>query len=116
MALTRTPRPVHADAMDPVRLFTPALAAPYGAAWGIARRLAPDEMLTMAPLPWASIGSAAARERCQTLPRLRARTWSHSSSVHFDSDLVSAPPALLTRMSSRPSSASVVSTSCRHAS
>ena len=52
MALTRMPFLAHAAAIDPVRLLTAALAAPYGAACGIASRLAPEEMLTIAPLPW----------------------------------------------------------------
>src|SRR4051794_9012582 len=71
MALTRIPLRVHDPAMAPVRLFTAALAAPYTAAWGMARRLAADEMLTIAPLPWAIIGCATARDRNHTLPRLR---------------------------------------------
>src|SRR5262245_18586773 len=108
MVLTRTPLRVHAAAIAPPRLFTPALAAPYGAACGIASRLAPDEMLTIEPFPCSSIGFAAQRERNHTLPRFSANTWSHSSSVHFMIDLVCAPPALFTRMSTRPNSASVV--------
>src|SRR5215204_3172837 len=104
MVLTRMPFGVHAAAMAPVRLLTAALAAPYGAACGIAIKLAPEEMLTMAPLPWGIITSDAARDRNQTLPRFSARTLCHSSSVHFRIDLVSAPPALFTRMSMRPSS------------
>src|SRR6478672_1912426 len=74
MLFTRTPLRVHADASEPVRLLTPALAAPYGAACGMARRLAPDEMLTMDPLPCSIMGLAAQRERNQTLPRLSATT------------------------------------------
>src|SRR4051794_13566151 len=101
MVLTRTPFGVHAAAMAPVRLFTAALAAPYGAAWGIAIRLAPDEMFTIAPLPCGIITSAAARDRNHTLPRFSAMTWCHSSSVHLRIDFVSAPPALFTRMSMR---------------
>src|SRR4029453_7627296 len=96
MALTRTPLPVQAEAMEAVRLFTPALAAPYGAAWGMANRPAPEEMLTIAPLPRSVIGLAAARDRKNTAPRLRAITCSHSSSLHRLIDWVLAPPALLT--------------------
>src|SRR5690348_14650025 len=75
MQLTRTPFRVHAAAIDPVRLFKPALAAAYTGACGIASRLAPEEMLTIEPLPWAIIGFAAARDRYQALERFRSRTW-----------------------------------------
>src|SRR5271156_2947061 len=94
-AFTRTPLRVHAAAIEPVRLFTAALAAPYGAAWGMPSRLAPEEILTIAPLPWASMGFAAAFERCHTAPKLSAMVLSKSSSGHFMIDLVSAPPAQL---------------------
>jgi AcrR family transcriptional regulator len=50
-------------AIEPVSWFTPALAAPYAPACGIARRLAPEEMFTIAPFPAASIGVAAATDR-----------------------------------------------------
>ena len=112
IVFTRMPFGVHAAAIAPVRLFTAALAAPYGAACGMATRLAPEEMLTIEPLPFSSITAAAARDRNHTLPRFTARTWCHSSSVHFRIDLVSAPPALFTRMSTVPSSATVWSISC----
>ena len=116
IVFTRMPFGVHAAAIAPVRLFTAALAAPYGAACGMATRLAPEEMLTIEPLPFSSITAAAARDRNHTLPRFTARTWCHSSSVHFRIDLVSAPPALFTRMSTVPSSATVWSISCWHSS
>src|SRR3954469_6827106 len=116
MALTLMPFLAQAAAMDPVRLLTAAFAAPYGAACGIASRLAPEEMLTMAPLPWVIICLAAALERCQTALKLRFSTFSKSSSGHFIIDLVSAPPAQLTRTSSLPNSDTVASTSWRQAS
>src|SRR6478736_2660804 len=69
--LTRTPFGVHAAAIDIVRLLTAAFDAPYGAPIGNAKKAEPEEMFTIAPLPWSSIGSAAKRERNQTLPILR---------------------------------------------
>ena len=81
-AFTRMPFGVHAAANDAVRLFTAAFDAPYGAPIGNANMLEPDEMFTIAPLPCANIGSAASRDRNQTLPRLRSTTWCHSSGVH----------------------------------
>ena len=63
-----------AAAIDAVRLFTAAFDAPYGAPIGNANRLEPDEMFTIAPLPCSSIGSAARRERNQTLAKLRSTT------------------------------------------
>src|SRR3954471_6199531 len=114
MALTRMPFFAQAAAMEPVRLFTAALAAPYGAACGMASRLAPDDMLTIAPLLCAIIGLAAAFDRCQTALKFRASTFSKSSSGHLRIDLVSAPPAQLTSMSSLPNSPIVLSTRLRH--
>src|SRR5690606_22264383 len=101
MQLTRTPLRVHAAAIDPVRLFRPALAAAYTGACGIASRPAPEEMLTIAPLPCSIIGLAAARDRYHALDRLRFNTSCHSSSVHFISGLVAPPPALFTSTSRR---------------
>ena len=40
----------------------PAFAAPYGATIGSARKLAPDEMFTIAPLPCSIIGFATRRD------------------------------------------------------
>ena len=77
MVLSRIPLRVHAAAMEPVRLFTAAFAAAYGAACGIASRLAPEEIFTMAPLPWARLQMAAqvadpARQQARRAGRLNA--------------------------------------------
>src|SRR6185312_10896248 len=74
MLFTRTPLRVHAAAIDPVTLLTAALAAAYTAACGIASRDAPEEMLTIAPLPWAIIGWTAYRDRNHTDSKLSAMT------------------------------------------
>ncbi len=73
-AFTRTPPAVHAAASDRVRLFIPALAAPYGATIGNAKKLAPDEMLTIAPRPCSSMGGATSRDMNHTLARFRSMT------------------------------------------
>src|SRR5437016_10295685 len=99
MALTRTPPPVHAAAKDRVRLFIPALAAPYGATIGNARKLAPEEMLTIAPRPCSSIGVATRRDMNQTLAKFTSMICRHSAIVQSPGALLMLPPALLTRMS-----------------
>jgi len=74
MQFARTPFRVHAAAIDPVRLFKPALAAAYTGACGMASRLAPDEMFTIDPLPCAIIGFAAARDRYHALDKFNSST------------------------------------------
>src|SRR5215467_7694414 len=102
MQLTRTPPGVHAPANVFVRLFTPALAAPYGATKGNPSSDAPDEMLTIVPAPRSSMCLDAATDRTNTLRRFRSIMFCHLSSVHCSNGNDQLPPALLTRMSSRP--------------
>src|SRR4051812_39009323 len=115
-AFTRTPSGVHAAASDRVRLFIPAFAAPYGATIGSARKLAPDEMFTIAPLPWSSIGFAAARDRNHTLARFRSMISCHSAVDQSSGVLLMLPPALLTSTSTRPRSPRAVAPRRPHCS
>src|SRR5262245_16952137 len=116
MQFTRTPCGVNAPANVLVRLFTPDLAAPYGATYGSPVSLAPDEMLTIAPDPRGSMWRDAAIDSSHTLRRLRSIMFCQRSSVHDSNGIAQLPPALLTRMSSRPNASTLWAMSDSHCS
>src|ERR1700712_182936 len=104
MLLTRT-LGAHSTASDLVRLSTPALAAPYAAVPGEGRRADTDEMFTITPLPWRCITALAALATTNGAVRLSPTILSRKRGEASAARAYGDPPALLTRMSIRPCSA-----------
>ncbi len=63
-----------AGTMRHLREARPRAVILLGSCGAYPRRPAPEEMLTIAPLPWAIIGLAAARDRYHALDRFRSST------------------------------------------
>src|SRR5579871_6052036 len=82
MALTRTPCGVQDAASERVMLLSPAFAAPYGATLGSARKLAPDEMLTIEPCPRSTMWRPAWIDMNHAPLRFWSMIWCQSAAVH----------------------------------
>ena len=106
MQLTRTPCGPSSCASVRVRPRIAHLAAAYGARRGNPNRPAVDDRLTIDPEPCRRRCGAANREHRNTLSRLTARHRRQSPNAMSSTSAVGpATPALLTRMSSPPSTA-----------
>jgi hypothetical protein len=107
-AFTRMPCAASSSAAVFVRLITPAFAAAYAANPGAARTPSIDVTLMMLPpRPAATIVRATRCVHSRTWPRLLRSSVSQPFSDVSSSGEVNTPPALFTRTSTAPRSASV---------
>src|SRR5262252_10201774 len=104
--LTRTPARANSFPSDLVSAITPAFEALYATALGLPSLPAIDAMLTMRPYLRFTMWGATARQHRNWLVRFTRSTRSHSSNGYSTTgELSPAIPALLTRTSIVPSSA-----------
>ncbi len=78
-ALIRTPALMYSSAAARVRPMTPCLLATYAGSPANPTRPAPDDVFTIEPPPWATIGGISCFNPRNTPVRLRASTRFQSS-------------------------------------
>ena len=112
IALTRT-FGANSRARTRVIWLSPAFAAEYPTMPWTTCTPAPDEMFTTTPVPAVStIRGTAKRVSRNGLVRLNRTTFSKARSLVSSAGFGNEPPALLTRMSSRPNRSRVAATRC----